>query len=279
AAAIVPGAAAALGAKPLPSALVPKLCITEIPAGEQLFHKELGPDPEAVDSAICTYFQCGPCSVEQDSIIDLLCQEVEREEGSCGDTGTPALLSIMDKEAYAQLRTIEQLGYIVAVVPHSKWSVGGIRCLIQSVHSPTFLEERLENFLSVFEETLANMPDEELQEHVEGLVTKKLESDRNIDRSCQRIMNEVLGHTYEFERRKLEAAFIRKIDRAQLQAFYKTHLSVKSATRRRFSSHVVGKAAVDAGSEAAVTPQSKGKAPLRLLPRFRPSPKAPTHPA
>lgn len=137
---------------------------------------------------------------------------------------------------------------------------------------------------------------------------------------------QVLGHTYEFERRKLEAAFIRKIDRAQLQAFYKTHLSVKSATRRRFSSHVVGKytprpstqpscrrrctrsravglgrahhqyhkhhierlfpvtemqrwaclwwcvwhgalnvtrcrAAVDAGSEAAVTPQSKGKVP------------------
>lgn len=136
-------------------------------------------------------------------------------------------------------------------VPHSKWSVGGIRCLIQSVtppppsircpssrflhenscpnffprgieasaenasffywgllaqglglrvwgaefgisvwgfgwfrsngrlvrnqvHSPTFLEERLENFLSVFEETLANMPDEELQEHVEGCACPRL---------------------------------------------------------------------------------------------------------
>lgn len=241
AAAIFLGVAETLGAKPLPEELRPKLCITKLAAGESLLHEEPGPDPDAVDSAICTLFQCGPCSVEQDATVDLLCQ-------------------IMDKEAYAQLRTAEQLGYIVAAVPHSKWAVGGVRMIVQSVHAPQYLEGRLEAFLALFEEKLAEMPPEDYAEHVEGLVTKKLEKDRNMQEACRRVMNEVVGHTYEFERRHKEADFLRTLDKAALLAFFRAHVACGSPTRRRLACHVMGKAAVDeAAPGAAVTPESKSK--------------------
>jgi hypothetical protein len=167
---------------------------------------------------------------------------------------------VQDKEAYAQLRTAEQLGYIVAAVPHSKWAVGGVRMIVQSVHAPQYLEGRLEAFLALFEEKLAEMPPEDYAEHVEGLVTKKLEKDRNMQEACRRVMNEVVGHTYEFERRHKEADFLRTLDKAALLAFFRAHVACGSPTRRRLACHVMGKAAVDeAAPGAAVTPESKSK--------------------
>ena len=89
----------------------------QIPEGETWVHEELGPDPDAVDSAISVYYQIGERTVDIDVRLELLCQ-------------------VMDKEMYAQLRTVEQLGYIVAAVETKKWGVCGLKCLVQSVQCP-----------------------------------------------------------------------------------------------------------------------------------------------
>eukprot|EP00960_Hanusia_phi_P023000 679914-Hanusia_phi.AAC.3 len=78
----------------------------------------------------------------------------------------------MDKEMYAQLRTVEQLGYIVAAVETKKWGVCGLKCLVQSVQCPQVrwfyprarslthraqhLEVRMENFFKYFEDKLVS---------------------------------------------------------------------------------------------------------------------------
>jgi len=223
---------------------VPALKTTKVPDGVTVLHEELNPDPDAVDSSISVYVQVGERSVVQDVTLELLCQ-------------------IMDKDMYSVLRTQEQLGYVVAGVASNKWQVGGVRFLIQGVMDPEYLEGRLENFLHLFQDKLATMAPEDFSEHVQSLITKKSEKDRNCDRHCDRLMQELCSHTYLWNRKDLEVKALAEITQPELVEFFVKYLSVTSQTRRRIACHVVGRAALDvlkgAGVEPSVTDASKGK--------------------
>ena len=195
---------------------VPVLRTTKVPEGETVLHEELNPDPEAVDSSISVYVQVGARSVVQDITLELLCQ-------------------IMDKDMYSVLRTQEQLGYVVAGVATNKWQVGGVRFLIQGIMDPEYLEGRLENFLHLFEDKLAGMKEADFAEHVQSLITKKSEKDRNVDRHCERLMQELCSHTYVWNRKELEVKALQAISQQDLVKFFGQHLSVKSKTRRRWT--------------------------------------------
>jgi insulysin len=228
----------------LPPENQPVLKTTQLAVGETVLMEELNPDPEAIDSAISVYVQVGERGVVQDVTLELLSQ-------------------IMDKEMYSVLRTQEQLGYIVAGVATSKWQVGGVRFIIQGVMDPEFLEGRLENFLHHFAGQLQEMNPEDFAEHVQSLITKKSEKDRNVDRHCERLMQELCSHTYVWDRKQREIEALAAISQQDLVSFFAQHLAVTSVTRRRICSHVVGRAALDvlkdAGVAPSVTEASKGK--------------------
>jgi insulysin len=190
----------------------PVLRITKLPQNQPLLHEQLGPDPEAVDSAISVYMQCGPRSVKSDVLLELLCQ-------------------VMDKAMFQQLRTTEQLGYIVNGGTQNKWGVNGLRCLIQSVHSPAFLETRLETFLESFETKLQELSDEDFAEHVNSLRTKKLEKDRSVDKLCDRLMIEICNHENIFDRKEQEGEALTQLLKSDLVDFFQKFVSVKSSSR------------------------------------------------
>ena len=190
----------------------PVLSVTKIPAAQPVLHEQLSPDPDAVDSAISAYFQCGPRSVRTDMLLELLCQ-------------------VMDKAMFQQLRTQEQLGYIVNAGTQSKWGVCGLRCLIQSVHPPAFLEARLETFLESFEGKLRELSDEDFAEHVNSLRTKKLEKDRSVDKLGDRLMIEVCSHENIFDRKEQEAAALTALLKSDLVDFFQKHVSASSPDR------------------------------------------------
>jgi insulysin len=166
----------------------------------------------------------------------------------------------MDKEMYGQLRTVEQLGYIVSCSQQFRFGVCSLRLLVQSVHLPTFLEVRIETFLTGFAKHLADMSQEDFAEHVDSLITKKKEKDRSAERRCNRFMNEVCSHSYNFSRKHKIAGVLATVTKDDLIAFYDKHVSPASQSRAKFTSHVTGKAALDtqkeAGEEPDVTPES-----------------------
>lgn len=219
----------------------PILSITKIPATQPILHEQLSPDPDAVDSAISSYFQCGPRSVRTDMLLELLCQ-------------------VMDKAMFQQLRTQEQLGYIVNAGVQSRWGVCGLRCLIQSVHPPAFLEARLETFLEMFGGKLRELSDEDFAEHVNSLRTKKLEKDRSVDKLGDRLMIEVCSHEYVFDRKEQEAAALTALLKSDLVEFFERHLAASSPDRCKLSCHITGKQALEAaraeGGEPDVGPDS-----------------------
>jgi hypothetical protein len=48
------------------------------------------------------------------------------------------------------------------------------------------------------------MKDADFAEHVQSLITKKSERDRNVDRHCERLMQELCSHTFLWNRKQLE---------------------------------------------------------------------------
>jgi len=130
---------------------------------------------------------------------------------------------------------------------------------------PEYLEGRLENFLHLFEGKLAALGAEDFAEHVQSLITKKSEKDRNVDRHCERLMTELCSHTYVWNRKELEVKALGEITQQDLVDFFARHLSVKSQTRRRICSHVVGRAALDVLKEAGVEPSVNADSVGKLL--------------
>lgn len=78
----------------------------------------------------CTelYLQCGVQNDQANVFVDLVCQ-------------------ILSEPCYNQLRTKEQLGYIVFCGSRKSNGVQGVRIIVQSNKHPGFVEERIESFL------------------------------------------------------------------------------------------------------------------------------------
>jgi insulysin len=101
------------------------------------------------------------------------------------------LLDQMTHEpAFDQLRTKEQLGYVVFTGARPTSTTIGFRFIIQSEKTPQYLESRIDNFLCSWAETLEQMSDAEFEGHKRSLITKRLEKLKNLDQESGRC-----GHT------------------------------------------------------------------------------------
>jgi insulysin len=110
------------------------------------------------------------------------------------------LLDQMTHEpAFDQLRTKEQLGYVVFSGARTTATTIGYRFIIQSEKSPQFLEERIDSFLGGYERTLKEMAEDEFERHKRSLVTKRLEKLKNLDQESARFWGHVEGEYFDFE--------------------------------------------------------------------------------
>ena len=76
------------------------------------------------------YYQCGPQSTYDNALVELFCQ-------------------VINEAGFNILRTQEQLGYIVASGVRNFGGAQGVRLIIQSDRPPSFLDERIENFIKI----------------------------------------------------------------------------------------------------------------------------------
>lgn len=110
------------------------------------------------------------------------------------------LLDQMTHEpAFDQLRTKEQLGYVVFSGARSTVTTIGYRFIIQSEKSPEYLESRIDSFLTGFAETLAKMTDAEFEGHKRSLINKRLEKLKNLDQESSRLWSYIDSEYFDFE--------------------------------------------------------------------------------
>lgn len=152
----------------------------------------------------------------------------------------------MSEEAFDQLRTKEQLGYIVFTgMKRLAQNVAALHIIVQSHHKdPLYLNDRIEHFLlRYYEEVLKPMTEEKLQHFIHAVKEKLIEKPKNLDEETDRYWEEISNQTYLFHRNQL---MVEKLDSPTLITkeviieFFERYLLASSSHRIKFSSQFFG---------------------------------------
>ena len=88
-------------------------------------------------------------------------------------------MRVTKQEAFHQLRSQQQLGYIVFLTTSSDLTVRNVAFILQSTAYPAaVLEQRCEQFLAAAQKLLENMSEAEFQQHVSSILQSNTEHHR-----------------------------------------------------------------------------------------------------
>ncbi|ORX97184.1 Metalloenzyme, LuxS/M16 peptidase-like protein [Clohesyomyces aquaticus] len=153
------------------------------------------------------------------------------------------LLSQMtDEPAFNQLRTIEQLGYVVFSGTAFADTWAGYRILIQSEKDCDYLEGRIDHFLNSFEKMLQEMKEDEFEGHKRAVINKRLEKLKNLEQEGNRFWNHIFSDAYDFSQADEDVLHVEPLTKQSLVDFFHHYISPKSPTRAKLSVHLVARA-------------------------------------
>lgn len=111
---------------------------------------------------------------------------------------TLLLDQLTHEPAFDQLRTKEQLGYVVFSGARPSHTHIGYRFIIQSEKTPEYLETRIDSFLVGYAQTIAEMSETEFEGHKRSLITKRLEKVKNLDQESSRLWRQIDSEYFDF---------------------------------------------------------------------------------
>lgn len=164
----------------------------------------LAPNPKETNSAIVKYWQFGMGGIE-------------------GKLYSQLLALIGQKPIFHQLRTLEQLGYIVWSSADNRLDVNGFKIQVQSGRRPAYyLSERIDKFLATFQKTLLSMTQKQFEVYIETLMMSKLQSPVSMAVQTSWFWNEISKQEFVFQRKEIELYILNAtkiINRAGFQDF------------------------------------------------------------
>jgi insulysin len=188
---------------------------------------------------------------------------------------------LIREPAFNQLRTEEQLGYIVHTsVKTSGENIKGLLFLIQSDgFDPIHVESRVEEFLAKFRQRIVDMTPEDFQTNVDSVVSSFLEKvctvewfllegrvllflcrcwfaylltknsllltchpqNKNLGEESSRYWHVILNQTYQFTRLQQIAEHVKKITKDKVLRFYDKYVAASAPCRRKLCIQVFAK--------------------------------------
>lgn len=131
------------------------------------------------------------------------CLEYYLHIGNKGDRSVRAKTQLLDQiihePAFDQLRTKEQLGYIVFSGLRGSATTYGFRFIIQSERKSEYLESRIDSFLQAQATAIREMSEESLESHKRSVIVKRLEKLKNLDQETGRHWTQISNEYYDFE--------------------------------------------------------------------------------
>ena len=139
-------------------------------------------------------------------------------------------MQYLSEPFFDDLRTKQQLGYVVFSRHEDIRDVLGCQFLIQSSHkSCEYLINCINIFLVQTRETIKNITDEIVVVQKQAVHTQIAEKDINLNRENGRYWNEIASHQYEFERQQKQLDILKTITKDECIAhFEETFFSSKS---------------------------------------------------
>ncbi|KAK3847359.1 MAG: Metalloenzyme, LuxS/M16 peptidase-like protein, partial [Linnemannia gamsii] len=135
---------------------------------------------------------------------------------------TQILAQIIQEPCFHQLRTTEQLGYIVQSGVRTFGSITGIKILVQSERDPRYIETRIESFLQtrIHNLLVSTMTEEEFRRQVQSLIDKKLKKDVKLSAESTRYWTQITGGFYDFDEIKEDVEVMNAVKLEDARAFF-----------------------------------------------------------
>lgn len=162
--------------------------------------------------------------------------EVLYQFGDAHDLHANAVLTlvsqIMREPSFAQLRTKEQLGYIVGASKRQVRSTLWLVIFVQSEELTTFLDLRIENFVAnVLLPMVSKMTDQEFQLQIDAVVSECLERFKNIDEESYSYWGSIVSGFYDFHKKHAVAELVKSITKEEVLGAIQKYLLQPSRTR------------------------------------------------
>ena len=148
------------------------------------------------------------------------------------------LCHILANPAFEQLRTKEQLGYIVSLGMRHDLGVCGLRVLVQSSYDPVHLDTRIEAFLESVPTLLGDMTDEAFDNHKDALITAKKEAPKTLRDETGVYWHEIAASTYDFHRDAKDVEICSTLTKQMLLDYWHAIFDVSSPRRRKLSAQM-----------------------------------------
>ncbi|KAJ3307410.1 Insulinase (Peptidase M16) [Kappamyces sp. JEL0829] len=146
------------------------------------------------------------------------------------------LAQIAQEPAFNELRTKEQLGYIVFSGLKKQTEMLSFRIIIQSIQDALYLEHRIEAFLQTLQDTIEHLTPEEFSKH-KSTLSKSLKEDlKNLSQESSRMWSHITSQYYTFELNEQDAERIQEISHSELLGFYRD--TIMSPRKSKISVHM-----------------------------------------
>ncbi|CUS07597.1 unnamed protein product [Tuber aestivum] len=157
---------------------------------------------------------------------------------------------LTEEPAFNQLRTKEQLGYVVFSGARMNSTTIVYRFLIQSERTGPYLESRIDKFLVDYKSTLQAMSEKEFRGHINSVIVKRTEKLKNLNQESKRLWGYISSELYDFSQIDIEVDIIRSITKPEMLDFYNKFIDPESHTRSKASVHMHAAAVAEAPKPA-----------------------------
>ena len=146
-----------------------------------------------------------------------------RDDGLDETAKVMLMRQLLRSEFFHQLRTEQQLGYVVAAVDRQIDRVPGFGFLVQSPSVPVEkLGTAIDEFLMAYVKKLANMPSDEFERHRQALLTGLKEKPKSLSEQSSRFWGSVDVRDYDFSRRKSLIVAVEALSQKEMQLMYQS---------------------------------------------------------
>ena len=221
---IIRGMQQTLGYEPIAKAELSHPRVVQVPVGKDVFLRKPHPNDEDNNSAIQVFYQLGARgSPETDVRIELLGE-------------------ILNKPAFHELRTVQQLGYIVFEGLLENEGIRGLFVIVQStVADPDELLKRIDTFMGNARKDIFDvMTEEKFDDYVKALVATKAEPARSISGQTSRFWSEIDRGFLMFDRRAKEIEALQSVKKEEVIQLFDEVIAVGGCRRKRVVSQLFG---------------------------------------
>lgn len=232
------------------------ICVLPVATADQrgVVLRHPGPNDDDDNSATNFYFQLPSRAVSDTVPLEVLAEALEQG-------------------FYNELRTQQQLGYIVFSGLRAREGLYTLTLTVQSnVLDAASITERVEAYLAQALAELTTMPADSFEAFKEGIRVRKLEPDQRLTGLATRLWSEIVLSDIEkplFDRYKREVDELDRLNQKQFNAFVESILAPDGSRRRLLVSEITSKQQAKQGADAAAPSSAKGLVLVKDEEQFR----------